>query len=63
VNEHLEQWQKKQFEGQAKWQRERWKLPWPEKLRISVRMRRDLKGFRKEKTPRPSSPPASGTDR
>ena len=56
MSDTLEQWQKERFEEQAKWQRERWKLPWSEKLRISVRMREDLRAFRKGKPGEPSSP-------
>jgi len=56
MSDTLEQWQKERFEEQAKWQRERWKLPWPEKLRISVRMQEDLKDFPREKPGGPSTP-------
>ncbi len=58
MSDTLEKWQKKRFEEQAAWQAERRKLPWPEKLRISVRMREDLKGFRRSSA-RPDRPAVS----
>jgi len=35
------------FERQAEWQRSRSKLPWAEKLRLSVVMRESLLGLRR----------------
>lgn len=57
MRENVEQRQKRRFEEQAAWQRSRSKLPWPEKLRISARMRDDLEHFRKKKPNGPSAPP------
>lgn len=57
--ETLEQWEKRRFVEEADWQRQRRRLPWAEKLRISARMRNDLKGFRKPK-PAPSPPTPAG---
>ena len=55
--ETLEQWEKRRLTEEEAWQHQRRRLPWAEKLRISVRMRNDLKGFRKPKSEHPSLPP------
>ncbi len=43
----MKRWAKDMFEAHNAEQRERAKLPWPEKLRISARMREDLRPFKK----------------
>ena len=54
--ETLEQWEKRRFAEEAEWQRQRRTLPWAEKLRISLRMRNDLEGFRRPKSAPPQQP-------
>jgi hypothetical protein len=43
----MKRWARTMFEAHNAEQRERARLPWPEKLRISARMREDLRPFKK----------------
>jgi hypothetical protein len=43
----MKRWAKEMFEAHNAQQRARASLPWPEKLRISARMREDLRPFKK----------------
>jgi hypothetical protein len=55
----MEQWLRELFERQAARQRQDSKLPWPEKLLISIVIRESLKGLRAARAPGHSSPPLS----
>ena len=43
----MKRWAKELFEAHNAEQRERARLPWPEKLRISARLREELRPFKK----------------